>query len=228
MPTSCQSHPCSLPPQELPHQVMQHTHKGFARTVFSSELDKYVSSLFNMKYILCSCPGWTLIRPRLSFQASLCKESGEETGCLTDPRRFAAFGHQKDTSVLPQENLPLTHHGGIPFPEGMGCALAAPAHHRSHRTPTGAPPGWHQDPAHPQAPTDEHGAATVLISVGQQEAADSVFGRSMVSTCPHFSIPEQGWGHLTPLHCCLQWGWVPGRARGAQGRGSAAASTFNG
>lgn len=49
-----------------------------------------------------------------------------------------------------------------------------------------------QDPAHPQV-TDEHGAVTALISVRQLEAADSIFGRSLVSRCHRVSIPEQGW-----------------------------------
>lgn len=39
-------HLCPLPPGELLDQIMHHTHKGFARTAFNSQLDKYVSSLF--------------------------------------------------------------------------------------------------------------------------------------------------------------------------------------
>lgn len=196
---------------------MQHTHKGFARTVFNSELDKYVSSLFKMKCILCSCPSWTPIRPRFSFQASLCKESEEETGCLTGPRWFAAFGHQQDTSVLPREDLTLAHHGGIPSqrtwevpwrPQPTAAAIARPQGLLQAGTGTLLVPK-HQV-------TDEHGAATALISVQQQEAADNISRRSPVSKCHHFSVPERGWGRPTPLRCYLQQGQVPGRARGAQ------------
>lgn len=40
--------------------------RGLVRRVFNSELDNYVNNLFQMKCILCSCPGWMLIRSRLS------------------------------------------------------------------------------------------------------------------------------------------------------------------
>lgn len=208
MPTPCRPHPCPLPPGELPDQIVEHAHQGFARTVFNSELDKYASSLFKMKCILCSCPGWTLIRPRLSFQASLCKESEEATGCLTGPGWFAAFGHQQGTTSPPTGRLATRPPWGYPLPEDMGGALAAPAHRHRHRTPTGAPPGWHRDPAHPRAPSDK---------------------MNTVSRCHHFSVPEWVWGHPTPLRCCPQRGQVPGRARGhkPRGRRSAATSTFN-
>lgn len=99
-----------------------------------------------MKCILCSCPGWTLIRSRLSFQASLCNESKEEIGCSTGPDVLQPSGISK---------TPQSSHGKTCHLPTMGVSPSqktceVPWQPQPTHTPTGAPPGTPLIPKHRQ------------------------------------------------------------------------------
>lgn len=70
---------------------------------------------------------------QLSIFYDSVKESEEQTGYW--PRWFSAFGHQQNTSVPAQENLPLAAWEEDSPTEGMEGAGSP------HYTPTEAPPG---------------------------------------------------------------------------------------